>query len=126
MVSASAAAPMVWRSPPALKARPSPSMTSTRMASFASTIQAEPFEFLGDRKVDRVERRGTVERDGCNRAINPQQCRIVGKGGGGMIGCRHLKAPVRRTVAWYLNSRSQGVTIPGEVCKMQIHLPHFA
>ena len=56
-------------------------------------LRAELFELFGDRKVDRVERGRPVEGDGGDRAFDPQQRRIVGKGGTSVIGCRHGEWP---------------------------------
>jgi len=39
------------------------------------------FELFRDRQVDRVERRGPVERDGGDRAVDPEQRGFVGGGG---------------------------------------------
>ena len=48
-----------------------------------------------DRKIDGVEGSRPIERDGGDRAVDPEQCRIGGRGGG-MFGCRHLE-PRNRT-----------------------------
>jgi hypothetical protein len=53
-------------------------------------LGAERLEFLGDRKVDRIERGRAIKRDRGDRTFNPEQCRIVGKRGGELNGCRHL------------------------------------
>jgi hypothetical protein len=56
-------------------------------------LRAELFQFFGDRQIDRIEGTGTIERDRGDRAFDPEQRRIVGRGGGGMTGRRHLKSP---------------------------------
>jgi hypothetical protein len=53
---------------------------------------AKLFEFLGDREVDRIERRGTIEREGRDGPVDAQQRGIVGQGYR-KRGCRHLKIP---------------------------------
>jgi hypothetical protein len=55
-------------------------------------FRAELLELPGDRKIDRVERAGPVERDGGDRALDPEQRRIVGKGGCRGMRCRHFEA----------------------------------
>jgi hypothetical protein len=45
-------------------------------------LRAELLELFRDRKIDRVEGGGPVEGDGGDRALNPEQCRIVRQGGG--------------------------------------------
>src|SRR6476646_5012894 len=89
-------------------------------------LQAELFEFPGDRKVDRVERGRAIKPDGGDWAFDAEQRRIVGKGGGGGIGRRHLKSSGAENVAWYLNSRTEEVTIPAKSAKCKYIFPHFA
>ena len=43
-------------------------------------LGAELLQLFRDREIDRVERGGPVERDGGDRAIDPEQRRIVGLG----------------------------------------------
>ena len=77
-------------------------------------LQAELLELFGDRKIDRVEGSGPVERDGGDRTLDPQQRRIVRTRDVGVIRCWHLEKSPCRDVG-QLNSRS---AIPRETCKM--------
>ena len=56
-------------------------------------LGGELFQLFRDRKIDRVEGRRPVQRDGGDRALDPEQRRIVGKGGGSR-GHRHWKGLV--------------------------------
>ena len=82
MVSAAAAAPMVCRSPPAQKARPSPWITSTLMSSVASTCAPSCSSFLAIERSIELKAAGRLS---VMVAIGPsiaEQGRIVWQGGG--------------------------------------------
>ena len=77
---------------------------------------AELLQLLRDRKVDRVEGGRPIERNRGDRAIDPQQRRIVGEGGRGG-GRWHGKVLWGRGDRRHLNSRRQEVTIPAKSAK---------
>src|SRR6185437_7882708 len=79
---------------------------------------AERLELLRDREIDRVERGGPVQRDGCDRTLDPEQRRVVGRGDGGRSG-RHRKIPGLEGDGRYLNRGKGGVTIPAGGGKMR-------
>jgi hypothetical protein len=54
-------------------------------------LGAERFELLRDRQIDRVERGRPVQRDRCNRSVDPEQCGVIRQGFGGRC-CRHGKS----------------------------------
>jgi len=62
-------------------------------------LQAELLEFFRDRKIDRVEGSGPVERDGGDRTSIRSNAGSSGRELAGVISCRHCKEPpVSRTM----------------------------
>src|SRR3981081_2018711 len=117
MVLAAAAAPMVCRSPPAQKARPSPSITSTRISSLASTSAPSCSSFLA------IER--SIELNAAGRlswmvAIGPSILSSAGSLEGvavaGLgVGIGGPRGLIGRGA--HLNRRRQEVTIPAKSAK---------
>ena len=70
----------------------------------ALDVGRELFELLRDRKVDRIERGGPVERDGRDRAVDPQQGGIIGLGDGSW----HLEYPRHEVVAATKSQKARG------------------
>ncbi len=95
---ASAAAPMVCRSPPAQKARPSPSMTRTRTSVVASISALSCSSFLAIAGSIALYSGRPVQRDGRDGAVDAEQSGVVAGGGIrhfedlGLVGFRAFKA----------------------------------
>ena len=108
---------MVCRSPPAEKARPSPSITSTRISSLPSTSAASCSSFCA---IDRLMELKAAGRLSVMVAIGPS---IRSRAGASAVSSEvGMARPPVAERGRHLNRRSQEVTIPGRACKMR-HTP---
>src|SRR5665213_3622037 len=121
MLSAAAAAPMVCRSPPAQNARPSPWITSTLISSDASTSAPSCSSLLA---IDRSIELNAAGRLSVMVAIGPSIASSAGSSEWeALAGVGMERTPDSGKVASHLNRRREGVTIPGEACKMSNKRP---
>src|ERR1700722_15074752 len=113
---------MVCRSPPALNARPTPSITSTRMSSLASTSAPSCSSFFAIARSIELKAAGRLS---VIVAIGPSIRSSAGSSGWEAVAwagvCIFKGSCVEENVG-HLNNRRQEVTIPGEFCNMRTRI----